>query len=140
MRLRYLALLLAATWGCGEPVAPDDRPELIVGVIGSDSAPAGATLPTKVHLTGRELVALGLLTAPSPCQKIRAFGVGQAFSVTWVIESRPRGTACFDVIETFAYRLATRLDPGEYRVSVVHRYPDTGWADVVALDTLIRVP
>jgi len=140
MRLRSLALLLAVSWGCAEPVAPDDRPELIVGLVGSDSAPAGATLPTKGHLTGRDLVALGLLTAPSPCQKIRAFGVGQASSVTWVIESRNHGTACSDVIATFAYRLATRLDPGEYRVSVVHRYPGTGWADVVALDTLIRVP
>ena len=77
MRRLHFILLLAAAWSCGEPVAPSDQTrDLVVGVVGSDSAPAGATRPTTVRREGRDLVALGLLTAPSPCQEVRAFGGG----------------------------------------------------------------
>ena len=140
MRHLHLALILATAWSCGEPIAPSESRELIVGVVGSDSAPAGATQPTNVRLEGRSLVALGLLIAPSPCQEIRAFGVAQAFSLGWIIESRSRAGGCVDAVETFAYRLVARMDPDEYRVTVIHRYPGTGWPDAIGQDTVVRVP
>jgi hypothetical protein len=139
------AVLLAALMlaiACGELFGPQERAarELTAGVVGSDSAPAGATQPTAFALNGRELVARGLLTAPSPCQELRHSGVGQAFTLVFVIDARSRSGGCVDAVTTFAYRLRVRLEPGEYQVSVVHRFPETGWPEVIAGDTLLRVP
>lgn len=59
------------------------------------------------------------------------------------VEVRIIGSApgpCFAALSTYGYQATVRgLPAGEYRLRVIHSYPDTGWPTTETVDERVRV-
>jgi len=135
-----LAALVAA--GCSAPTrsAPSAAVNLQVAPAQSSGAPEGATSPPTIRVEGRQLVVLGRLDTPNPCQVITAQAAVDGGLVTVRLMAQGVGGVCVTVLGEYAYRVTRALEPGVYQVRVVHEYPGTGWPTVVAREASISVP
>ncbi len=111
-----------------------------IAVAGSDSAPAGVSAPPAIQVNSGELIVLGIISTPDPCQRLRAFGERRDDALTVVVEATSTGGNCVTVLGSFAYRFATPWSSGSQRVRVEHRYVNTGWSTEVVRDTVVTVP
>lgn len=135
--LPVVTVLLAVA--CTDPVGPrrPDEAELSFEYAGID-APASDPRQITWEVNGRELTVRGPITAPSPCHVLRHTEADRAFMIILTIEAVSTG-GCLAITGEFTYRLQTTLNAGEYLVVIKHRYPETGWTEVIAGDTVLHV-
>jgi hypothetical protein len=141
-RVALAALLTVAISACGDSVAPAPSPTVssAIAVVGSDSAPAGATSTPRIEVEGSALVVRGVIETPNPCQRLSAAVTQRAGRVEVTISARPQGDACIAVLGQFAYRVTEQLPRGQYVVALRHQYPGTGWPTVLVTEQTIIIP
>jgi hypothetical protein len=138
-----LALLsLALLASCSSSTAPArELPDFAVGPVGSPDAPDGATSPPTVRVTDGRMKVLGIVSTPSPCYEIGAGLERGGHTLAIEIVAQDQHVVCIGVLSAFAYRVEVAdLAPGDYRVTVTYRYPETGWPTTTALDETVTVP
>lgn len=76
----------------------------------------------------------GALSTPTPCQGLEGRHAGRAGRVEIRVVVRPREGGCVQIIGRFHYEAVLRgVEPGPKEVTVIHAYPESGWAtDTVA--------
>ncbi len=148
-RSRAAAVVLAcglAIGGCGDDssTGPDrDAGPLTLRVLDRDTLSLSGADTARVIPVPGGLLVIGRITTPTPCYDLEA-GTAQEppGALTLFIIARGKDVdACIQVLHAFPYWLEVReLDPGEYDVEVIHKYPNTGWADRVAASVRVVVP
>jgi hypothetical protein len=141
-RVALAALLTVSISACDDTVAPKQSATVSssIAVVGSDSAPAGATDTPRIEVEGSTLVVRGVIETPNPCQRLSAAVTQRAGRVEVTITARPQGEVCITVLGQFAYRVAEQLPRGQYIVALRHQYPGTGWPTVLVTEQTISIP
>lgn len=83
------------------------------------------------------LVVLGQVGAGSPCFDVRGAMLALANELTVKVTLRQLPGGCLAVVTAWQYRVTQPLQPGTYRVRVVHE--QLGAKAVTALSTVIEV-
>lgn len=129
MKLVTSALLASgAMCSAGIPESePAPQPEVeftVVGAVetqGSDTVSVQATAPGEVILVGR-------ISTPTPCYQLESELRGSGDDLTLEIAARALPRICPQVLAAYEYRARLyRLGVGNYRMTVVHAYPESGW-------------
>jgi len=107
-----------------------------------EPAAGQAQAPTGVQAAGEagRIDVKGHMQTPDPCRRLSGTADTSGREVTLRVNAVREGEMCTQVIADFAYDAAiTGLEPGTYRLRVVHAYPGTGWDTQTALDQSVTV-
>lgn len=141
MRLHRLSsavtvAFVAALGACSQLIAPSGGIEFVVG----KAEPSGPGDSASASAAEGTITIEGRMTTPDPCQDIRAEVTVGTGEVGITVIARSKDVACPQMIAAFPYRvLRGRLENRDYRVRVVHRYENTGWAEKIVLDATVTV-
>ncbi|HYJ78414.1 MAG TPA: hypothetical protein VEW03_02335 [Longimicrobiaceae bacterium] len=141
MRYAYLLVTASALAGCTSAIAGSDGdPQLEFTV---REMTAGNYMPAPVvTATGGdgEIVVQAELSAPDPCQRVRAELDGEGKSLRLDVYIERVGEACVAVIGNFGYTGRVHgLPAGSYTLAVRHTYPGTGWPGGTVHTTTVNV-
>lgn len=139
--LPALALVAAAAVGCA--TSPGPAPEAALEVVSREPTEERAP-EARVTTEPGNIVVEAALTAPDPCRDLGALvdTVGASLELRVVSQREADAGMCAQVLTRYRYRASImNLEPGRYRLRVLHLYADSGWpTDTVVAERAVSVP
>ena len=128
MRMQLVVAAVLGLSACSPSVPATEfiAPTAHFAVVGSDSVPAGATVPATLRGAARSIEMLGIVDVPSPCHTFSARVVYEGPQVVARIVARATPDACAPIPTKFAFRIVQQLNPGDYVVRVMFEGPERG--------------
>ena len=109
------------------PIAKVQEPMLEFEVLGGMETAVDAA-PTMQSASAEAMELTGAIATPNPCYDVEAELVAEGSALTLTLTAKARGGFCAEVVAAFEYRARiTGLDAGNYELTTVHAYPETGW-------------
>ena len=120
-----LALVLSAC-NSAEPAVARVAPAARFALIGSDSAPKGATLSPAIGVSERQVEFLGIVSVPSPCHSLSARVMREGSQLVARIQMIEPTAPCAPVPAQFTFHIVQPTNPGQYTARVTLERPGTG--------------